>query len=42
METEQVTKLNDKTQWRTEEGRQTLDDPLLGCLLLLAKINLIG
>ena len=38
METEQVTKLNGKTQWRTEEGRQTLDDPLLGCLLLLAKM----
>lgn len=38
METEPVIKLNDKEQWNTEQGRQTLDDPLLGCLLLLAKM----
>ncbi|AFJ01875.1 ABC transporter, transmembrane region:ABC transporter:Peptidase C39, bacteriocin processing [Methylophaga frappieri] len=38
MGSEQVTKLNDKTQWNADEGRQTVDDPLLGCLLILAKM----
>ena len=38
MQTDQVTKLNDKVEWATAQGRETLDDTLLGCLLLLAKM----
>lgn len=38
MDTEQITDLNDKPQWDTEDSHSTLDDSLLGCLTILAKM----
>ncbi|NQY25984.1 MAG: type I secretion system permease/ATPase [Piscirickettsiaceae bacterium] len=38
MEQEQIVDRPKEQQWNVEESRDTLDDPLLGCLTLLAKI----
>jgi ATP-binding cassette subfamily C protein LapB len=38
MDMEQNLNLNKQTEWDTEESHQTIDDTLLGCLTILAKI----
>jgi ATP-binding cassette subfamily C protein LapB len=38
MDTEQIINLNTQTQWEAEDNHRTLDDPLLGCLNILAKL----
>jgi len=38
MDSEQVTELNNSSEWNADDGHRTVDDPLLSCLTILAKM----
>jgi ATP-binding cassette subfamily C protein LapB len=38
MDEKQITEINSEAQWDADDGHNTLDDPLLGCLTILTKM----